>query len=176
MAERRQLPILNQKLAPPAGSIPGVDGEEERPPWHWSAIGAVLVFALWLPLAMVGQWLSSRLLLALVPGGSAQQIEGYLAGATASARLGVKAATAGPPLLCFAAACLAGGAMVGRFGGKAGTKEAAVGGLVAASTAWALTAAAVGFGASWVLWPPVALLAVGFAFAGGRLGERLRPR
>ncbi len=57
MATRRQLPILNQKMAPPAGAGPGLEGEvEDRPPWHWAAIGALLVFVLWLPLAMVGQW------------------------------------------------------------------------------------------------------------------------
>jgi hypothetical protein len=173
---RRQLPILNQKLAPPVGTVAPPDEGEERPPWHWSAIGAVLIFAVWLPLAMVGQWLSGRLLGGLVPAGSAAQTEAFLAQATAATRLGVKAATVAPPLLGFAAACLAGGAMVGRFGGQAGKKEATVAGLVAASTAWALTAAGAGLGATWVLWPPVALLGAGFALLGGRLGEGQRPR
>ena len=176
MAARRQLPILNQKMAPPAGTVEAPEEGEERPPWHWSGIGAVLVFALWLPLAMVGQWLSRGLLGALVPAGSAEETEAFLARATGAIRWSVKAATVGPPLAGFALACLAGGAMVGRFGGRAGKKEAAVAGVVAASTAWALTAAGAGLGATWVLWPPVALLGAGFALAGGRWGERQRPR
>lgn len=176
MAERRQLPILNQKMAPPAGTVAPPGEDEERPPWHWSAIGAVLVFALWLPLAMVGQWVSSQILRGLVPAGSSAQIEAFLAQASGSTRALVKASTVGPPLVGFALACLAGGALVGRFGGKAGRKEATVAGLVAATTAWALTAAGAGLGATWMLWPPIAALGAGFGVLGGYIGERQRPQ
>ncbi|MCS6898919.1 MAG: hypothetical protein RMJ98_04200 [Myxococcales bacterium] len=176
MAVRRQLPILNQKMASPAGAGTSPEEGADRPPWHWSAIGAVLIFALWLPLAMVGQWLSRGLLGVLVPVGTAEETEAFLARATGAVRWSVRTATVGPPLLGFALACLAGGAMVGRFGGQAGAKEAAVAGVVAASTAWALTAARVGLGATWMLWPPVALLGAGFALAGSCWGERQRPR
>lgn len=176
MAERRQLPILNQKMAPAAGTVAPPEEDDDRPPWHWSAIGAVLVFTLWLPLAMAGQWVSRQLLLGLVPGGSTSQVGEFLTNASTSAQLSVKVAMVGPPLTSFAFACISGGALVGYFGGKAGRKEATVGGLVAATTAWALTAAGVGLGAAWMLWPPVAVLGSGFALLGGYLGERRRRR
>ncbi len=41
-------------------------------------------------------------------------------------------------LLAFAIACFAGGFLVGRFGAKAGAKEATVAGFLAAAVAWAL--------------------------------------
>jgi len=175
MATRRQLPILNQKMAPPAGEGPGLEGEaEDRPPWHWAAIGALLVFVLWLPLAMVGQWAARGLV--AVPGGSPAEVEAFLAGASAATRGRVMAAMMGPPLVAFGAACAGGGAIVGRHGGKAGAREAAVGGLSAATVAWGLTTAQSGLGATWALWLPLALLAAGFAYGGGRWGERARPR
>ncbi|RYE94208.1 MAG: hypothetical protein EOO75_02565 [Myxococcales bacterium] len=175
MAARRQLPILRQPAAPPAGTVPAPDDPDERPPWHWSAIGAVLIFATWLPLAMVGQWASRRLVGWLAPAGSQAELTARLAAASSGERAAVQAATVLPPLLAFAAACLAGAALVGRFGHRAGVREAAVAGVVATSTAWALTAAGDGLGATWMLWPPMALLGLALGWLGGRIGWRLRP-
>jgi tRNA-(ms[2]io[6]A)-hydroxylase len=79
-----------------------------------------------------------------------------------------------PQLFAFVLASTLGGGLVGRFGGKAGPRESAVAGLLAASTAWALTAAAGGLAGTWMLWPPVALVGTGAAWLGGRLGKRLR--
>jgi hypothetical protein len=176
MAERRHLPIAGQSRAPEPGSLPDPMADEERPPWHWSGIGAVLIFVLWLPLAMVGQWVSGRLVGALLPPGSEAELAAYMAAASGGKRLLLAAASVGPLALGFAVACVAGGALVGRHGGAAGRKEATVAGLAAASTAWALTAAASGLGASWFLWPPIALLGSLFGWAGGVVGLRLRPR
>jgi hypothetical protein len=49
----RQLPILGQKAAPPPGTVPAPEDPDARPPWHWSGIGAVLVFTTWLPLSVL---------------------------------------------------------------------------------------------------------------------------
>ncbi len=174
MAARRQLPILHQPAAPAAGTVPAPDDPDERPPWHWSAIGALLIFVSWLPLGMVAQWATALLVPVLVPGSSLAEVSKALASATPERRVLLSMSLAAMPLLGFVAACLVGGGLVGRFGGKAGVREAAVAGVVAASTAWALTAAGVGLGSTWMLWPPIALVGLGAGWLGGRLGVRAR--
>ncbi|MFT3766343.1 MAG: hypothetical protein QM820_12655 [Minicystis sp.] len=86
--------------------------DEDRPPWHWSGIGAVGVFVFWLPLALL--------------------VNGVLSPRSGAATV-VLNATA------FALASFGAGALVGRFGGRAGRREAAVSGLVAAVIAWLVT-------------------------------------
>ena len=129
------------------------EAAEARPPWHWVLIGAGLVFTSWIPLAMVALWIArlfaTPVLLLLLVG------------------------------LSFALAAGGGGALVGRFGGRAGKREAALAGLVAALAAWAI---ALGSGAL-APWPVavasgVLLGGLGalFAWLGGRLGHRGRLR
>lgn len=172
---RRHLPIAGQRPAPEPGTVPSPTEDEDRPPWHWSGIGAVLIFVFWLPLAMVGQWVSARLVAASTPDGSQAQLDAFVSGASAGTRASLALMTVGPLALSFLIASAAGGAMVGRFGGQAGRREAAVAGLVAASTAWALTAAGPGgLSATWVLWPPLALMGTLASLGGGIFGLRLR--
>jgi hypothetical protein len=94
-----------------------------RPRWHWVLIGAGFVITLFLPLSMLGVWLGA-LLSRAVPGGGATQIV-----------LG-----AAPVALSFLIACGAAGALVGRFGGKAKAREAALSGSLGALAGWGLAA------------------------------------
>src|SRR4051794_19575075 len=60
-AAKKRLPIANG-AAPSGGAAPKrrlpvlqadevVEGDEDRPPWHWSVIGTIAIFLVWLPLA-----------------------------------------------------------------------------------------------------------------------------
>jgi len=154
--KKRRLPLLPKEEVADESDI-------ERPAWHWSAIGVVAIFVLWLPLTFITAALSKRLLAEATEEGAAP----------ISARLGV----AGMNLLAFALASFLGGAIIGRFGGSAGLKEATVAGLVTASIGWATIAFS---GAGLTLSGGAALLllliAVGAAAArgGGAVGLRQR--
>lgn len=151
MAEPRRLPILGQKPAPPPGapSLPLPDQDDDRPPWHWSAIGTLLVFVLWLPLSMITAWL-----------GQGRPPSFQLAAAIAGLGL----------------ASLAGGGVVARYGKTAGVREATVSGLAVAiiATLVAVVASAQVMNA-WVFFP-LALLTAGFCHLGGRLGMYFRRK
>ncbi len=159
--ERVHLPVL--------GSAPPEPGDEERPPWHWSAIGAVAIFLAWLPLAAGASYLAARSLEAAPPG------------EVATLSLRARALMVGSHALAFALASFAGGFLVGRFGGKAGPKEAAAAGLFAATLAWALAAAQPGgAGPGAIAWAlilaAVVAIGAGAAWAGGRVGLRGRSK
>lgn len=153
---KRRLPLL-----------PKVEVADEsdlaRPPWHWSAIGAVAIFVLWLPLTFITAALSKRLLTEAEDPGAA----------TPSTRLTV----AGLNLLAFALASLGGGALVGRFGGTAGIKEAAVAGFVTAAVAWVtipLQGVRLTLSGGGALLVSLIAVGAGAALAGGAIGRRLR--
>ena len=139
------------------------EADEDRPPWHWSAIGAVGVFVLWLPLAFL--------------------VNGMLKGAaedTAAPTLRLRVAMIALNAAAFALASFIAGFLVGRFGGKAGRREATVGGFAAAAVAWTL-AAAQGLRAEVVtlltcalLFAAITALGAGAGRAGGALGVRRR--
>jgi tRNA-(ms[2]io[6]A)-hydroxylase len=127
--------------------------DEDRPPWHWSAIGVVGIFVFWLPLAAI--------------------VNGVLGARTGAITVLLNA-------LAFALASFGAGLLVGRYGAKAGRREAAVSGCAAALTAslvalpQSLQAGAGGV-VTWLL-----LLAVlgaiggGAAWAGGAIGVSRR--
>jgi tRNA-(ms[2]io[6]A)-hydroxylase len=129
------------------------EGDEDRPPWHWSAIGAVGVFVLWLPMAIA--------------------VNELLGGRAGAAAVVMNAAA-------FALASFGAGFLVGRFGGKAGRREAAVGGLGAAAVAWMLAAAPsvradTGVLVTWALvLAALGALGGGAAWLGGARGVRGR--
>jgi hypothetical protein len=155
--KKRRLPLLPRAEAADESDI-------ERPPWHWSAIGAVAIFVLWLPLAFLTAALGKRLL-AEAPDEGAAPPSAFLT-------------VAGLNLLAFALASFGGGALVGRFGNSAGRKEATVAGLATAAIAWVMIVLqGVGLtlsgGGALLL-----LIAVGAltARAGGAVGFRQRPR
>lgn len=145
---KRRLPMAPRtEVAEPA--------DEDRPPWHWSAIGAVGVFVFWLPLA-------------------------YLVNGVIGARTGVAGVLLNAA--AFVLACGGAGFLVGRFGGQAGRREAAVGGLAAAGLAWLVAALPLAQAqlplvvTLALLLLAVAALGAGAGWAGGALGVRLRPR
>jgi tRNA-(ms[2]io[6]A)-hydroxylase len=129
--------------------------DEDRPPWHWSGIGAVGVFVFWMPLAML--------------------VNGVLGVRTGVAAMLLNAAA-------FALACFGAGLVVGRFGGQAGRREAMVSGLVAAAIAWLVTSAPSLRGDGRVVLTLGIVLAVlaaigaGAAWVGGAIGVARRPR
>ncbi|MCU0682375.1 MAG: hypothetical protein MUF34_08990 [Polyangiaceae bacterium] len=164
-APRRRLPVVGAGSPPP---------DDERPPWHWSGIGAVLTLASWLPLAWLSTWLSRRLLSSVIPGEGPEALASFLAQASNRDRALVQACLAVPAVAAYAGGSLFGGYLVGRFGGKAGPKEAGVGGLAAGSVVWALTAADGGLVARLWLWPLAAGLGLLGGYLGGRLGQRKR--
>lgn len=141
--------------------------DQDRPPWQWSIIGAVAVFLAWLPLAALLNTLVARALRSAAPPDSAD----ISAAATPLARAVIMGANA----FCFAIAALGGGYLVGRFGGRAGVRQAMTSGLVAAVVAW-LLAAAQSPEKSPLVWIPLVLLLAGLgggaAYLGGRLGRR----
>jgi hypothetical protein len=158
--KKRRLPLI------PSQSPTGEPPEEERPPWHWSGIGAVATFLVWLPLAAVAAKLGARIADRATEGGASMPL---------GARLGVIALQ----LVGFLIAAFAGGYLVGRFGGKAGSREAAVGGFVAAAVAWALAAASPAQGPGAGTWAVLLAVLGGIGattgFFGGRVGLRGRP-
>lgn len=147
-APKRRLPML------PKVEVAD-ESDEDRPPWHWSAIGAVAVFIAWLPLAYI------------VNGPLGRLFDGGLSASIAAVALNITA---------FAAAAFGGGYLVGRFGGRAGMKEATVCGLAAATIAWALTVVQARGGVLvWImLLTGVAMIGAGSARFGGRFGLRGR--
>lgn len=131
------------------------DDGAERPPWHYIAIGAGFTITLWLPLAVVATWVGVWLA-AWAPWVSALNVL--------------------PLTLSFLLACFASAALVGRFGGKAGVREAILANLFGSAVLLGLAALAGGLGM------PVAVIsgavfaassALG-GWAGARLGRRLR--
>ena len=167
-SEKKHLPIIgatgatSTTAAAPKRRLPMLpkvevadESDEDRPPWHWSAIGAVAVFIAWLPLAYV------------VNGPLGRLFNGGLSASIAAVALNIAA---------FAAAAFGGGYLVGRFGGRAGVKEATVSGLAAATIAWALTVVQARGGVLvWImLLTGVAMIGAGSARFGGRFGRRGR--
>ncbi len=128
-----------------------------RPRWQWILIGAGLVLTLFLPLSLLGVWLGTMLshTASRQPSGVTRIVLGVL-----------------PVALSFLIACAGGGALVGRFGGKAQSREAALSGALGAFAAWAL--AALGGSLSPLVVALSALVALvafgaGAAFVGARL-------
>ncbi len=150
----------------------GENEGEERPPWHWIGFGAVAIFATWLPLAYAAQLVALRATEARF-GSNATEAEVSLAIAAMSGaeRLRLTASQALPHVLALAIAAFAGGFLVGRFGQKAGPRQAAAAGGVTALAAVLLSCRSGAMSLS-----AVVILGVATAFAawGGRTGVRTR--
>ena len=151
--KKRRLPVLQNK-AP--------EDESEtlpRPPWHWSAIGVVVSFLVWLPIAAGIAALTAR----VAPN----------AGTPA---MGLGILIVGMHLFGFFVATFAAGLLIGKFGGEAGPKEGAVSGFVTAGFAVALAAAAPTAGATFVTWTVLLVIvgAIGAAsgWGGANVGKR----
>ena len=127
-----------------------------RPRWHWVLIGAGFVLTLFLPLSALGVWFGAWLSRALPRASAATQIV-----------LG-----AAPVACSFLVASAAAGALVGRFGGKAKAREAALSGSLGALASWGLAA----LGGSLTPWfvalvslAALVIFGAGAAFVGARL-------
>jgi hypothetical protein len=150
LAMVRRLPVLQNQDTDDAAAA-------RRPRWQWVLIGAGLVITLFLPLSWIGVWLGAWLSRAAARGNG---------GATPIV-LGVL-----PVALSFLIACGGAGALVGRFGGRAKAREAALAGSLGALIGWGL--AALGGSLSPWLVAVVSLAALvtfgaGAAFVGARL-------
>lgn len=157
---KRRLPVIQEpKGAPKGGSGNDADeGDEERPPWQWGFFGAVAIFFFWLPGSMIAQALATRLV------GDPQAAAAHGMGA-------IYLKLVLPHAVALALASVGGGFIVGKFGGKAGTREAVMAGVFVTVVAAVLTFAASGF--SWVPFSTVILTAP-FAALGARIGLKRR--
>lgn len=153
--KKRRLPVLQNK-APD-----GEDDAEPRPPWHWSGIGVVVTFLLWLPIAAGIAALTVRL----------TQNAG-------SPAFGLGVLVVSLHLLGFWLATFIGGFFIGKFGGDAGPREGAVSGFVTAAFAVALAASAPGQNISYFIWA-LLLVIIGSTGAtsswfGAKVGKKRR--
>lgn len=125
------------------------DDAPQRPPWHYVMIGAGFTVTLWLPLAMLATWVGARL---------------------------VAPYQAIPLMFSYFLACLASAALVGRFGGKAGVREAIFGNLLGSAVVVGLGALGSQLEAALALAASAFLVAISLfaGWAGARLGRRLR--
>lgn len=169
VAEKRRLPVIQP---PKKASVEGDDDGEPRPPWHWVGFGTVLIFAAWLPLAYVGGAVQRSMLASKFgAGASAEQIALATAAMTAGERAQLMLSQALPIVFALALASFAGGLVVGRFGAGAGPRESARSGGITALIAVAISF--TGFNvATLVSTVVIFVVAVGFAWWGGRVGIR----
>lgn len=126
-----------------------------RPRWHWVLIGAGFVITLFLPLSVLGVWLGAVLSRSVAAGSSAQIVLG-----------------AAPVACSFLVACAAAGALVGRFGGRAKAREAALSGSLGAFAGWCL-AAAGGSLSPWLVALVALVVLVVFGAAAAFVGARV---
>jgi hypothetical protein len=125
-----RLPVVQSPQSDPGAVTPRSAGQ-------WVLVGAGLILTLWMPLIVVALWVaqkwvawSARHAASTVEG---QSIEGQLDA------WWIVLAGAGPLALSFVVACIAGGAIIGRFGSTAGPRQAMLAGGSAAAFAWSLT-------------------------------------
>ncbi len=162
----RRLPVLQSSS----------DDAPQRPPWHYLVIGAGFTVTLWLPLAIVATWVGSRLALWVFGAAAESDLPAAVARASATQKGWAAVLQAAPLMLSFCLACFGSALLVGRFGGKAGVREAVLGNLFGSAVVLGLSLLAGGVGGA------VAAAAGAFmgasaalaGWAGARLGRRLR--
>jgi hypothetical protein len=159
----RRLPVIQSTSSEDALA-------EQRPAWHWTAIGAGFVLTLWLPLAILALWLG-RLLTSFILGSADPEALARAQTAGTGTRVALALAGVGPLFVSFAIACMAAGALVGRFGAKPGLRAATRAGAAGGAAACGLAA----LGGSLSPWP-VALGAALLLVSGGALLARLGAR
>jgi tRNA-(ms[2]io[6]A)-hydroxylase len=183
VAERRRLPVIQS--APPAKSggegepTGGEDDDEQRPPWHWVGFGTIVTFACWLPLVYLAEAVRHHVFVSRFGASPSQdEVAQAFASMPALERFRWTAMQTLPHVVAFALSAFAGGMLVGRFGAGTGPREAALSGVVTAMIALALSWRVLAEGGTGALVSVVLplLLAVGFAWWGGRVGARKRAK
>lgn len=152
------------------------DAIEARPPWHWVGFGAVAIFAAWLPLAYLAQGLGERLVAKRFDGLPREEIVVRVAAMSTGERLWVFAPLAAMHLFALAAAAVAGGWLVGRYGSGSTVREPALAGGVVALMAVTLSASSGSVGNLIATGALTVLVAVGGAALGGRRGLSRRAK
>ena len=172
MVTKRKLPVLPSTATPPPAPLPPEEDDETRPPWQWIGFGTAAIFGAWLPLAYLGEAMKARALRAYVGAPrDLAEAQSALAELTSSDRTKLTVLTALLYVAPLLVGAYAGGFLVGKWGGRAGVREAALSGVATALVASALSWASAGL--SWA--PLVALaLATPAAALGGRAGVRRR--
>lgn len=163
----RRLPVLQSSSS---------DDATQRPRWHYLIIGAGFTITLWLPLAVVAMWAGSRLALWVFDVPNEAALPAAVGTASAAQKSWAAALQALPLMLSFFLACFGSAVLVGRFGGKAGVREATGGNLIGSAVVLGLAAMA-GEVPLAVAAAAGVFLAVSSAFAGwagARVGKRLR--
>jgi tRNA-(ms[2]io[6]A)-hydroxylase len=164
MPPTRRLPVLQNAST----------SDDDRPAWHWSVIGLAFVFSIWVPLAMIASFVADRVVTRTLGDLPADELGLQLAQATTGDRIALWLALTAAPILSYAFSCAASGTLVGRFGGKAGPKEAALAGALAAIAGAGVSLLRETFVASAASLLLLVPIGVGMAWLGGKLGFRLR--
>jgi hypothetical protein len=138
-------------------------------------IGTLFALSIWVPLAMLSSWIAGRAVHRLVGEGPSDVLAEQLAGATGTIRVGLWFAVTAVPILSFAVASLAAGALVGRFGNRAAAKEAALGAALAAAVGALLSILQAGWAFALVGLLVLAPVGAGAGWLGGRWGWNRRP-
>lgn len=173
---KRRLPLVGQgsgesPSAKPSSNNPDpqrpLQEDEEplpRPPWHWTAIGVVAIYLVWLPLAGL---INSFVMKTFFDGMDSTMLH--------YAPLSSRVILIGLNAIAFILSAFAGGYLVGRFGKGAGHREATLCGVVAAGLAWALAYAPSPSG-SVLIWGLLLICMLGMgalgAYGGARAGRR----
>ncbi len=116
---KRRLPVLQPEEA-----------EESRSPKQWVVIGTVGIGLFFVPLAMLANSFIHWVTRAHMPDSAGGTVAAYQA-LDPAVRLKISLVMLLAPVLALALAALFGGALVGRFGGRAQIKEATLAGLAA---------------------------------------------
>jgi hypothetical protein len=165
---KRKLPVVPSQAT---------DEESARSKYQWVGFGVVAILVVWLPVAWVFDRLALRVSGAWVGKvGSLQDAARAVALLDESARLRLTLSLLAFHAAGLALAAFAGGLLVGRWGGQAGAREAAIAGGVAVAIVALLTLATTGpMGSPWAALVAMALATAASAL-GGRLGRVRRPK
>ena len=123
---------------------------------------------------MLSGWMASRVVQRLVGDVPVESIGDHLATATGPSRFGLWFAVTAVPILSFALSCASSGALVGRFGARAGIKEAVQGCAVAAAVGALLSVLQAGWISSIASLVVLVPAGVASGWLGARFGWRKR--
>lgn len=165
----RRLPVIQQTATDDAAAA-------SRPRWQWCLIGAGLTVTIWLPLAVLAAPLGASVAAHWLGAAPADVLSGKVQPRPEQAAV-FASLSAIPLIVCFGVAAGCAGALVGRFGGKAGKREAGIAGAIAALFVTCIAAlGGAGLSTTGFLAALLALAAVGAAsgYGGAAFGASRR--